>query len=876
MELPIRVLHVDDEPGFADMVGSFLEREDDRIEVTSATSVEDGLRIVRQEEIDCVVSDYSMPERNGIEFLTAIREANPKLPFILYTGKGSEEIASDAISAGVTDYLQKERGSDHYTVLANRITNAVESRRSQRALSERNRQLHKYEQMINSMLEAACIYDEDGRFEIVNEYLADWYGTTRDALEGEPSTLISRIREQRTGNPFQELLDGEREQLRGTIESEFPGHGYAVLEYQLTPLTVAGTVEGVVGVTREITERNADNRKLREKERRYQAIFNDPNILVGLTDTDGTVLDINRTAMEYIDATLGEVTGRPLWETPWFDHSEPVQREVKDWIDRAADGEYVEFDVDIVRSADDFYTIEGVVRPVTDDDGEVVSLIISDRDVTERKRRTRELERTNALLSTLFETLPVGVLAEDASRNVLAVNQRLIELFELSVSPDEAVGTNCGELAADVRELFVDPERFTERIEGVVAAHETVDNEPLELRDGRTFVRSHRPIRLPNGEGHLWVYRDVTERENHERAIAALHEVATELAQCSSREPIYRRTIDAAESLLEFDRAAIAIEDDGRLRVTAMSDDLSLDDRPSMAVDEGIAGKTYRTGEPILVDDATTTPEAKPQPEDVHAAISVPIDDHGVFQVIDDRPNAFDEQDVELAKLLVRHTESALDLLARERELRRQNDRLEQFASVVSHDLRNPLTVAEGHLEHVRTEHDDERLEEIDWALDRMDTLIEELLTLARDGDQIGQLEPIDLAALTRNCWRNVATAEATLRADIDRSIQADRGRLRQLLENLIRNAIEHGGDDVTVTVGELDDGFSIEDDGSGIPEGDRESVFDTGYSTSESGTGFGLTIVEQVADAHDWDVTVSESETGGARFEISGVEMVQ
>jgi signal transduction histidine kinase len=108
---------------------------------------------------------------------------------------------------------------------------------------------------------------------------------------------------------------------------------------------------------------------------------------------------------------------------------------------------------------------------------------------------------------------------------------------------------------------------------------------------------------------------------------------------------------------------------------------------------------------------------------------------------------------------------------------------------------------------------------------------------------------------------------------DTESSIRADVSRLKQVFENLIRNATEHGGPDVTVTVGELDDGFYLEDDGPGIPDEERSRILETGYSTAEAGTGFGLSIVDQIVDAHGWQLRITESEAGGARFEIIDVE---
>lgn len=211
----------------------------------------------------------------------------------------------------------------------------------------------------------------------------------------------------------------------------------------------------------------------------------------------------------------------------------------------------------------------------------------------------------------------------------------------------------------------------------------------------------------------------------------------------------------------------------------------------------------------------------------------------------------------------------------REAELERKNERLDAFATVLSHDLRNPLNVAQLRLDLAMEDSESEELEDVRDAHRRMDRLIDHLLAVARSRQESISTESVDLGALCEECWQYVATEEASLDVDIDRRIRADPSRLQQVVENLLRNAVEHNRGPVSITVGTLEDrdGFYVEDDGEGIPADDRSDVFDTGYTTVPNGTGLGLAIVTEVAETHGWDLTLTESDSGGVRVEIADVE---
>jgi len=283
---------------------------------------------------------------------------------------------------------------------------------------------------------------------------------------------------------------------------------------------------------------------------------------------------------------------------------------------------------------------------------------------------------------------------------------------------------------------------------------------------------------------------------------------------------------------------------------------------------------------------ATVVPTLSQCPNN-EAVIELEID--GETRYFQSTTSPFSASRVQLGRLLV-----LTDVTAQERyrrQLEAQNERLEQFTGMVSHDLRNPLNVAQGNSEIIHelltaAQTDDGRyepltpdtLETIDTAaetlsrtLQRMESLIDDLLVLAREGQEIDELERVSLAAIGENCWAMVEGKAATFVVDDDLTVEADPDRLQQLLENLFRNAIEHGGRDVTIRIGALDTeaGFYVEDDGPGIPADKRDNVFESGYTTNREGTGFGLSIVSEIVAAHNWRITLAESSTGGARFEI-------
>ncbi|WP_302083842.1 PAS domain-containing protein [Salinibaculum rarum] len=744
----INVLHVDDDPGLAEVIATQLERADDTLNVEMVTSASDGLDYLAANQVHCIISDYDMSRQNGIEFLEEIREDYPDLPFILYTAKGNEDIASEAISAGVTDYFQKESVIDQYDVLANRVRNLVQRYRSE----QRTRRQQK---AIESAQEGISILNTEGEYLYVNQAYADLYGYDPEAMVGEHWELA--------------YPDGE------------------------TPF---------------------------ECENIHQSVLED-----GLWS--------------------GETTG------------------VK------ADGET--------------FPIEQVVSRTKDEE-----IVCTVRDLTDQREREKELQLKNHAV----EAAPVGITITDPTQDenpIIYANKE----FESVTGYDreEIIGQNPRFLQGD----DTSEEPVATMREGIDAEEPVTVELQNYRKDGTKFWNrvSIAPMHDEDGsvKNYVGFQEDITDYKRYTENLRALHDRSRELVAADTLEEAAELGVEAASEELGLDITSIHLYDPDQfgLAPVATTDAVHdfIDEPPVFTSGDSIAWRAYEQGEDRFIADVHNHPDRYDPDTPLRSELYLPLGDHGIMLAASPTPDAFDEQDFMLAWVLAASIESAMDqivqteeLREREMELKKQNERLKEFISVVSHDVRNPVNVAEARIERAQEECGSDHLADVESALDRIVRITEDVLWLARNGQDISSLDSVALHNTVDHAWNTVADKEqrTTLQYADDFSsvaIEADPDHLQLLVKNLFSNAIEHGGEDVTVTVGMTDDGFYVEDNGSGIPEDSRDDVFVSGFSTSDEGTGFGLTIVKQIVEAHDWDIHVTESDTGGARFELSDVKTI-
>jgi len=760
----ISVLYVDDESAGTDEAVAALTA-DDGFEVDRIDHAAAAIDALEASSYDCVVSGYDLTQLDGLTFLRELRDRWPDLPFVLYTDSGSERVASEAFSAGATDYVEKARTRDDPDALAEALRDAVGD---QSATEEDDAGVETLFGVLPDPALRLAFVDGDAVIRGVNPAFEETFDFPADALTGRSAGVLQVPGRPDDGGPESFASSAERDATVTRLTADGP----RTFRYRTVPVPTAdGPPEMYVIYT--ATER-AETGSARDH----------PN-------GDGD------------DAATDEVESEPA----------------------ADDG-------------------EGTTDAPT---GFGPGLDRSDVDAA--------LERA-ATTAWLWEPA--------AER--LACHAAVGRLFGLdSTTTIEALDDLLGRVHPVDRD----------RVAAAFADARDDGRLDVEFRlqtDGgeqRWIAACAETVGADGESGALaGVFTDVTERKRREEELRRYRRIVE-----ASSDPVY--VLDE-EGRFEF-------VDDAFLAATGF-------DR------EEVLGEHVST---LLSDDEIE------HGQEIITALQGSDIERGVFECQIETAYGT-ERWCEINIALLEDADGEIDGTVgivrdvterkeRERELERQTERLEEFASVVAHDLRNPLTVAIGHTDVLQEEYDDEFLGRVADAHERMERLIDDLLALAREGRLVDETEPVAVGAVARDAWATAATDGAELVVDTETTVDADGDRLRTLFENLFRNAVEHGstggqnqtsagdaidhgGPGVTVTVGEIDGGergFFVADDGPGIPVEDRETVFERGYSTDAAGTGFGLAIVREIADAHGWAIRATESADGGARFEITGIDPV-
>jgi len=784
--------------------------------------------------IDCVVAEGTRPAAARRELVERVHDRRPDLPLIAYAATDGDPQAW--FRAGADDYLSRDADTDRRPLLAHRIQRCVAARRAKAAS-------HRFGSAVESAGHPILIANPEGHIEYVNGAFETLLGDDRDSLVGRPLTRLRAPTHDADAyrDCWETVTDGD------PWSGELPlGGTDGTLRIDLTATPVRdgdGGVERIVAVGAASDGQGRDDRELERAREKYRSLVDAAPDAVLVADVDtGEIVEANDAAAELLDRPRSGVVGLHQSELHPEGDRERYRRlfATHQRVDETIRSRFDDDPLYVETAAGDHVPVEISADVVELDDRTLLQGHF--RDVSGRRDREQKLR------SVLDAMSDIAIVYSESGTYEEVLSGREDKLVD---SPDAL-------RKSDIYDAL--PAEQAERIHGAIRQTlETGETRRLEYRlplDGETrhFEARISPLRTGayGDECVVFLARDITTRKHREQELRS-----------------FRQAVEHAGHVI------MITETDGTIEYV----------NPEF---ESVTG--YSSAE-ALGRDSSLLSSGEHDDDDCYRNLWETILDGDIWEgeLVNERKNG-DRYHVEqtIAPItdetgtIERFVAVNTDITDRkqyERQLERERDRLEEFARTVAHDLRNPLSIALGHVDLARQTADgDSALDVSLSALERMERMIEEILTLSKQGETVREPSSVRFEEVVETAWGHVGADVAAASLSMSHScakwtLTADESRLRQLLENLLRNAVRHAGPDVAIRVGCLSDrkGFFVADDGPGIEPSERNRIFESGYTSAADGTGFGLAIVRQIADAHGWDITVTDGEAGGgARFEIT------
>ncbi|MFW6142038.1 MAG: PAS domain S-box protein, partial [Candidatus Saliniplasma sp.] len=740
----IKVLFVDDEPGILDQGKIFLDREDEGFEIVGSESADEALEILEQHDFDVVVSDYQMPDIDGLEFLEKIRK-DLDIPFIMFTGRGREEVAMDALNLGADRYIQK--GGDpksQYAVLAQAIIQEVEHWKTLERLEMTKYSVDKAEQEIYWVT-------PEGKFVYTNDLVSEKYGYEQEELR---DMHVWDIDPEYSKEKREEYWKELKENGVNKIESF-----HKTCEGDMIPVEIISNHvkfnnrELEFAFVRDISEKERIRDEVKERIQELEFVH-ETIIDIGELEDIGEICG-------YIAEKVHSLDDDSYVAITLFDNEEETLRlksiaglgdlfdELEIFFSRGFSSISKELDdnslfctngelkkvsgalcglfgnklpEDICTEVEDILNIDEVyITAFALDNRPNGGLVIFKKEGSEIKFKNavetiatylstiqydklikQRLEVSEKKFRKIFEASPDPSFLLGKEGMVKDVNEKALE--RLKYRRDEIVEKSFQDLP------FLPPKNVKKLLESYLSRQKGQYIPPYEVelisKDGETIIAEINVgiFEEESFDGEIVIARDVTERKKAEenlmdqkQKIKQLYEITPKLQGIKDIEELYRLTIEVAKNTLDFDVCSVEIEEDGYLVVKASTEKELVESGYSMSVYEGIAGKTFRTKKSDLVRNVKGEDEAKPTDKKFMSALSVPMGDIGVFQALSYEEEKYDGSDLELAELFVSYITESVKRLKSEKALEESEARYRAlvetaFAGISVTDLDDNLT----------------------------------------------------------------------------------------------------------------------------------------------------------------------------------------
>ncbi len=834
----MEILFVDDSSAILEQGEIFLEREDSRFNVTTVNSAKKALNLLEEQYFDAIVSDYKMPDMDGLDFLKVVREErNSDLPFVIFTGKGREEVAMEALNLGADRYLRKGRDPEsQYGLLANAIAQEIEYRRVGK---EKDRKGTEWKVTADSLPGIAALISPNLEIVRIN-------GTGSDLIDMEPEELKGKKCYEVVHNqdkPIPECPCLEASETKSKTIGEFEKNGKHWFTTASPILDDNGEIEAFAHYIQDITESWRAKENLKKRDRQLKAVLNDPQTFIGILDLDGNVLEANRASPEFIDTPPSGVEGKKFWNTPWWTHSEELQDRLRDAVNRAANGNYERFEAWHEGKDGEVITVDFSLRPIRNEEGEITSLIAEGIDITERKRTEERLKEVEERYQSLFERSMEAIFVHDFEGNFIDANPRALDMLGYSESDMKPLSFE--DIVAE--EYLPKAERNTERILEKGRDEEAKEFK-LERKDGnQIWVETRATTLHRNGEPYavMGIARDITERKQMEKEL--------------------KREKDRYKELVEGANDLVATTD---LEGNVKGINKKCLEFFGYTEDEIVGENIIKLAHP---DDRDNWLEIYNEVRENEEATRIlrGIDKEGNTIWLKTGGKVIEEDD-EIVELQY----NSQDITVQKEREERENF----LHSLLRHDQKNMIQNARGYHKILESkdlsDEQKEILEKANGECKNGVKLIERVRTLRRLDEEV-EKEKLPVAPIIRNAINDVETEASENGVEIifDESNPVVIGGrlLQEIFLNLFRNSIKHSGcEKIRVSISEEEEEvlISVSDDGCGLSNEMKERIFEKGFKKgSEAGTGLGTYLVKEIAENYGGSVEVEDSEEGGTRF---------
>ncbi|MFX1578423.1 MAG: PAS domain S-box protein [Promethearchaeota archaeon] len=859
---------VDDDPVHLELSEQFLKRQSSEYEIVPAETSEEAMNLLIEEDFDAAVCDIDLGDNQptGLDILEKIRINERDIPVIIFTGKSREEIAIQALNLGADYYIRKSssRIEGLYAELSYYILTSVEKRRTKRALVESERRLRDSEAKLAEAQRIAHL--GHWNWDIVKNKIT-WsdeiyriFGLAPQEFEATYEAFLDTVHED------------DREFVREAVDKAIHDNRKYSIDHRivLSDGTINfvheeaevtfdddGNATQMMGTVQDITERVQQEMTLRIREEWWKGVFDHAPGAIGIFDSEGLLIDINKAGMELLGAEKkDDVLGLDLFKESRLPNEvlESVSAGKVHRFEYKWDFEYVAEQGILKTDRTGVIYMDVTLSSLQDSEGKARGYVMHVTDMTERKLTETALSANEEMFRTIFEESPICIELFDSDGILVGANQATLDLFGVETLED-LVGFD----------LFSDPNTPD-------YVKESLRNGEIAMTEARfdfSKVKVHDLYKTKkSGIMHLdCVYSPIKYGKHEDLQGFIIH-----IQNVTDRAHAEKALLESRESYRELYNNALV----GLFRVR-ISDGLILECNDQFAVSFGFEKKGALIDGSYFIKDILVKPkEWKELKKKVRDEQRYVTELNVTTKEGERRWMRFslslwaDRGYIEGVIADITEQKHALEML------KKQKEELSDFAHSMSHDLKNIFHNMLGFIELVEEEQNLTHLTRLRGLINETGEMVDHSVVLADSGLIIEETTNVDLSPLVKEVADSIIPESVSYSQDELPIVSADQRKVAQIFRNLFDNAIQHGQPSMIEVTSERTDGaylVKVINDGKTIPAVERSKIFLRGFTTSKNGRGYGLAIVRRLVEAHGWTIMLLPERTTTFQIKIPTID---